>query len=295
MAVPVDLGVSPPPPVRRALGLARDHVRSAVLAARQPHAFDDVERYCMFVGYPRSGHTIIGSLLNAHPEVVIGHELDALRLLPARFTRRQIFALLLDADRRFEARGRVSTGAYDYRVPGQWQGRYACLRVIGDKKGGASAERIERRPGLVDELRARTGLPLRCINVVRHPLDNVTTIARRDRLSIGAALDYYDALNRGVAAARARCGTEEWFALSHEDFVAAPARALADLFGFLGVEPHAEVVDAAAAIVRDRPHRSRRLDEWDAPALRRLASMAESHDHLHRYVDDLGEAARSSG
>jgi phage terminase large subunit-like protein len=41
--------------------------------------FHDVGVFCIFIGYPRSGHSLVGSLLNAHPEVIISHELDVLR------------------------------------------------------------------------------------------------------------------------------------------------------------------------------------------------------------------------
>ena len=30
--------------------------------------FDDLKTYCMFLGYPRSGHSLIGALLDAHPD-----------------------------------------------------------------------------------------------------------------------------------------------------------------------------------------------------------------------------------
>jgi hypothetical protein len=34
---------------------------------RHRASFAHVESFCMFIGYPRSGHTLIGSILDAHP------------------------------------------------------------------------------------------------------------------------------------------------------------------------------------------------------------------------------------
>ena len=45
--------------------------------------FETIQLYCMFVGYPRSGHSLVGTLLDAHPDIVIAHELDALRHIRA--------------------------------------------------------------------------------------------------------------------------------------------------------------------------------------------------------------------
>ena len=40
--------------------------------------FDDLQAYCLFVGPRRSGTTLLGQLLNAHPSVVIAHQLYSL-------------------------------------------------------------------------------------------------------------------------------------------------------------------------------------------------------------------------
>jgi hypothetical protein len=39
----------------------------------------------MFIGYLRSGHSLIASLLDAHPNPIATHELDALKFVGARF------------------------------------------------------------------------------------------------------------------------------------------------------------------------------------------------------------------
>ena len=37
-------------------------------------AVEGVEKYVFFAGYPRSGHSMIGSVMDAHPNMVIAHE-----------------------------------------------------------------------------------------------------------------------------------------------------------------------------------------------------------------------------
>jgi hypothetical protein len=63
-------------------------------------SFDQVENFCMFIGYPRSGHTLVGSLLDAHPNIILADELNALKFIEAGFSERQIFYLLLRNSRR---------------------------------------------------------------------------------------------------------------------------------------------------------------------------------------------------
>ena len=61
-----------------------------------PVLFSDLETYCMFLGYPRSGHSLVGALLDAHPDVIIAHELDVLKYIGEGCGRPQIYSLLLE-------------------------------------------------------------------------------------------------------------------------------------------------------------------------------------------------------
>ncbi|KAJ7379389.1 hypothetical protein OS493_016626 [Desmophyllum pertusum] len=40
--------------------------------------YDGVETFVMFIGYPRSRHSLVGAILDAHPEIIIPHEYDVL-------------------------------------------------------------------------------------------------------------------------------------------------------------------------------------------------------------------------
>src|SRR5581483_4762206 len=87
-----------------------------------------VETFCLFIGYPRSGHSIVGALLNAHRHAVIAHELDAPRLVLAGCSREVLFSRILARAAWFNLRGNASN--YDYQVPNRWQGRFEALLVV---------------------------------------------------------------------------------------------------------------------------------------------------------------------
>ena len=67
--------------------------------------FSGVSTYCMFIGLPRSGHTLVGVLLNAHKNAVIAHELNALKFIKRGFSKNQLFYLLLYRDGLFRKAG----------------------------------------------------------------------------------------------------------------------------------------------------------------------------------------------
>src|SRR6185503_2841686 len=68
----------------------RRFLQSWVGSLKWKRSFRDLDTFCTFIGYPRSGHTLIGSLLYAHPNAIIADELDALRFLQAGFSRNQV-------------------------------------------------------------------------------------------------------------------------------------------------------------------------------------------------------------
>lgn len=240
----------------RQLGAATRH-----LAAVELDWCKDLQAYCMFVGYPRSGHSIIGALLDAHPDMLVAHERGVLRLVELGLHRNQIFHLLRESSEREAATGRFE-GEYRYEVPGQWQGRFRKLKVIGDKEGGLSAEALAHKPGLLEELRATLGLPLRVVHVVRNPFDNITTFSRKRRVDLRQGIDHYFMLCAANARVRNELPPESFHELRHEDLVADPGLHLRRLCTFLGVEATDDYVDACASIVFKEPRPSRKDLPW---------------------------------
>ncbi len=229
--------------------------------------YRDVGCFCLFIGYPRSGHSLIGSLLSAHPEMVVAHELDALGHVAAGVGRTDLFDRLLAHDQAFHGQGRNWNG-YHYAVPGQWQGRVRRLRVIGDKKGGMTAYHLSRDARLYDLLAQRVELPLRWIHVIRNPLDMIATRARALNVPLATAAAEHFKSWQVIDWFRARLrGTGGWFDLHLEDFVADPSGKLAALCAFLGVEAAPGYLSDCASIVFSRARQTRQSQIW-SPRLR---------------------------
>ena len=178
--------------------LGAGHWISLLGAGRCRRHLSNVETYLMFIGSPSSGHSIVGALLDAQPEIVCAYEQNALKYVLTGFNRRQLFWLLLENSRRFARSGSRSSG-YRYAVSGSWQGRFRTLRAIGDKQGQGATLRLYKRPWLMGRLRRVVGVPVRGILVTRNPFDNIATIARRDGIELADAAARYLALCRRVA------------------------------------------------------------------------------------------------
>jgi hypothetical protein len=267
--------------------LAREIAAGALEGARRRRWFDALEAFVCFLGYPRSGHTLVGSLLDAHPEVLVAHELDVLRFVRPWIPRTALLGLLARSEARFARRGFEWQG-YDYRVPGQWQGRVSRLRVAGDKRGRATTERLHHDPALLDRLRRKLGVPVRFVHVVRNPYDNITTMARRAHGDLALAARRYFELCDGVAAVRARLAPGEILDVRHEDVVADPRGALARLCAFVGVEPDDAYLEACASVVFPSPRRSRHDGPWTPALVSEVAERAAAYPFLAGYTFEEG-------
>ena len=101
--------------------------------------YDGVETFVMFIGYPRSSHSLVGAILDAHPEIIIPHQYDVIKYWnkyrpsttrKTKMSKYHLFYNLHQLSREqavFGIRSKYPKGkmeGYNYNVPGSWQGGY---------------------------------------------------------------------------------------------------------------------------------------------------------------------------
>ncbi len=219
------------------------------------------ERMVMFVGQSRSGHSLVGSLIDAHPDAVIAHEIHALRhLMKGRSFADVSRAIKLNAFL-FDRLGRGYTG-YSYQVPGQHQGGYKTLRVIGDKKGNGTTRLLRRSPNALAWLDDNLPVRLQLINVIRDPFDNIATKATRTGVSLA------EAARRFLANARTLDGLQrerpdQTKIVYLDELIATPKPVLHDLLAWLDLDQEVDgYLKACASLVFDKPSRTRDKVTW---------------------------------
>jgi len=262
-----------------------DFIRGNMLSRTFKWDFTQIQAFCMFVGYPRSGHTLVGSLLDAHPDIVISHEMDVLRYLRYGFSKKQILSLIIHKDKAFTGKGREWSG-YDYQISGLWQGHYRSLKVIGDKEGSESTRQLMKRPELLQKVREEIGYPLRLIHIVRHPLDNITThyIKRNPQQTLQEAIDDYFSRVETNSKIRQTMDATEWCELKHETIVDDPVASITKMIRFLGVEPIEEYLNASAEKVYKSPHNSRNKIEWPDDLVKQVEKRSQKFEFLRDYT-----------
>ena len=149
-----------------------------------------IKKFVFFIGYPRSGHSIIGSMMDAHPNMVIAHEFMLFKKLSQGSQRSQLknktflFNKLYwdsykDAHRGWRSTSEQNKG-YTLEINSPWQGTFEHLKVIGDKSGGvtvmnymASPIRFQQHYRFLQQ--TLDNIPIHVIHVVRNPYDMIAT------------------------------------------------------------------------------------------------------------------------
>jgi hypothetical protein len=263
-------------------------VRFGIGAMRMRSQLDEVKTYCLFIGHARSGHSVLGALLDAHPQIVISDELDALRYLSAGFGRRQLLFGSVELARRQAAnlrrKGGLAGTSYSYHVPNQSQGRVSKLRVVGDSQAGWTTRRLAHDPRLLQRLeRTMAPLDVRFIHVVRNPFDNIATMMLRGRRSFDDAFAQYVTNCRSIGPLSESIGSTRVYRLRHEALVAEPTTTLRNALAFLHVQSDDEYISAATSIVYSRPSQSRLKVDWQPDRVERVRALISEIDFLSGY------------
>jgi hypothetical protein len=253
--------------------------------------FSDIEFFCLFIGYPYSGHTIIGSLLDAHPEVVISIEADVLGLIEKGFSRKLIYSAILRNNQKFNTKLKTSWLGYSYKVPGLSQGTSDTLRIIGDKKGAKTTNHLIGNISLLGQLEQVSGKPIKMIHIVRNPFDNIASMLLRAKEKkkncnedfFKNRIDYFfsnaDMNNSIINKYPANVIT-----IYHEEFIADPSETLYKLLSFLGLAPTKDYLKNCASIVRNSPHQTRDLVKWPEGFKELTIELMKRYSFFQRYL-----------
>ena len=250
--------------------------------------FDGVETFTLFIGHNKSGTSLLGSLLDAHRNIVISDEANAIKYIDAGLSWEEVFPILFRASVSEARKGRVTArrlGAYDYMVPGQWQGRAVDPLVVGDSMSGTTTRLLSRRPELLDDIQRSVGKrAVRLLQVVRNPFDPISLMAIRGRRSLEDSVDrYFTACDRLMEIHR-RLGDDSILRVYYEDLVASPDEELAGVCAYLGVEAAPHYLEACAGIVDPGFEDSRNRVDWDRASIADVEGRIGEYPFLAGYV-----------
>lgn len=261
-----------------------------------------VKKFVLFIGYFRSGHSIVGSLLDAHPNVVVAHELNVIRWLSqldqqnleVKEVKAELFnELYANSFNNVFTGGKRSENdkGYNLTIKSSWQGRYKeRIDVIGDKNGGGTSrmyrDNAKEFKLAYKRLNQFASIPIRFIHCVRNPFDVISTMMlyRTQRISnqkdlvpnlrkshhmyknvkeLSSAANLFFSLADSVMnISRSMISGDQLLELHNHELVSHPEETVLKLCQFLNIDCPRDYVKVCAAKVFPKISRSRFTVDW---------------------------------
>jgi hypothetical protein len=254
---------------------------------RNPERFAATDVLCVFIGHVKSGGSLLGAMLAAHPDALVSDEVGVLKYLEAGFSREQIFHLIEKGSRREAVKDRVTARRlepYSLAVPDMYQGRSEHVRVVGDTRAGPTTRLLGDEPALLDEL-VRMAAPseVRFIHVVRDPRDPIAAMMRRGKRTFANAMADYESQCHRLVKIRERVSPARVLTVDYETLIGDPSAGVASACDFLGLARHDDHLAACARLVDPHRDAERTWVAWPDESSDALAELIASVPFLERY------------
>ena len=279
-------------------------------------ATTSISKFLLFVGYARSGHSIIGSILDAHPHVIIAHEYSLISQWltdPLLHSNKTWLYNVLYENSYFSSNTNgtrmrsLSRKGYSLIVDNLWQGSYnRNIIVIGDKAGGKTTNTyLRNKTGVhkvITELRETVKVPIVAIHAVRNPFDNIATmVLRKSHLynqyhgSNSSVYDDIDVLNARANAYFKRVSavvemTQQLnisvITVHNDDLIHHPARTISHLCSNLSITCTKEYLAQCSSAVYVTSFHSRHKIQWTARLIDFVHEKSKQFSFLQRYKFD---------
>ena len=273
---------------------------------------DGIESFLFFVGWPRSCHSIVGSMLDAHPNIIVAHEFFLFEQLQEDMDKKTLFNKLyrtsyLSIQRGWRS-GHKSSKGYTLDIDGSWQGRFTKLTVIGDKSGGDAVKRYMDDAHLFkmiySQLLAEVKLPFKVIQVTRNPFDMIATATLYGGSPVNGAkvpatpthkfsnfkmLSSRTSFFLGLSTALTQMVSDLNLSPHQvycEDLIADPIGTMSGICQYLEVDCSEDYLQMCADKTFKNASESRHLVEWDPQLLSSLKQDIKQFPFFDRYTFD---------
>jgi hypothetical protein len=226
---------------------------------------------------------LIGSILDAHKNICISHELNVLDLFLHDYNFSQIRYLITRNSKRYAKNGRKWEG-YDYSIHEQYQGNINKLLVIGDKKGGTTSNLLRKYPDLLNQFQESLPLPIKIIHVIRNPYDCISTrfIKNINSFTLEDIIDMF--FNQAKCVLKMKTQTEFDILDVHiEKFIISPDRELKRILKFFEVKDFNSYIDDCIKIIFPVTKKTRHEISWSKETKERINKEIRKFDFFKQY------------
>ncbi|KAI6661283.1 hypothetical protein LOD99_10063 [Oopsacas minuta] len=285
---------------------------------RNGSSVNKIKNFIVFLGYPRSGGSIVGAVLDAHPHVVLSNEFNPVmrwtkseRGTIAKFNRFELFRNIKNAawsDLHNNGGTRSKTFNWKYYtldIPGLFQGEYKdYIQIIGDKQDNHLVDYDTGNDDsksfiqLLERFKDFVGYQVKFFHTVRNPYDNIATVllyrlsSRNQVIKSGKTINRPDILvsvikQQFVLYEKIQRYLEYFgdrvLTLYHEDLISNPTIYIQRMCNHMEIYCGEDYVEKVSKSVFSKATESRHSVVWNQDAKTKVESAIQKYSFLNRY------------
>jgi hypothetical protein len=241
-------------------------------------SIDQIKYYLSFIGWGRSGNSLVGALLDFHPNVYVKNEFFPLQ---ERFkTQEQIFKKILEKIERKRKKGTTQKwGGFDH---GTFEDMYKGVPfVVGGKKGGFTSNKLIDEPEfftkVYDEI---IKVPVKWLHIQRNPFDNISSFRKIKSIERGIELYFKHA----QAVKQVLESDRDCLTVRQEDLIANTKREVQRMCDHMDIETYPKYLNHCRKVVWKKPNKSRFKKKWSNKNIRIVEEKMKEYEFMRGYT-----------
>ena len=241
-----------------------------VVNDNQQH-FCDFKSFCLIIGNSRSGSTILGSIVDAHPNAIIANETMASQVFWRGLSKSDILGEIIENSSANFKSGRQSE-EYQYQI-GAAPGSKSAVSVYGDKIWNPATLLLHGDYDLISGLEKTLEAKVVLIASIRNPFDTIATMHKRSKAPIEDRIRWFFMHCDALAAIEAKMTKSSFLISYHEQLIDCPDEEISRISRALMLPLDHQHLKNVDRLLYRRPSNSRSSIEW---------TMAEVDEILER-------------
>ncbi len=241
--------------------------------------FNQLKYLVLFLGNPRSGTTLIRTIIDAHPNAIIGNEVHILRCMENGETWEKVLKRLCISHDRFKTNPYWS--GYSYHIDERI--KKTQLFVVGDKRAVGTIKFFLANPSLLKELFTWSPVPIKIIRCVRHPLDVIATKHFRNKKCIDRIIEKYFFIEKSAEKLLGSLHCDV-IHIYNDQIIVNPKNEILRILNFLELEPDSSFIGNCIDRIYSTKSLSRNKVDWKSEQLKEIESQTKSLPHLYRFT-----------
>lgn len=217
-----------------------------------PKCFNLIDHIVIFVGHAHSGHSIIGAMLDSHPDTAIANELNIPKVIKHhKLSERQIYSLIINQSKDISKKDGWRNSEYKYNFKSTGQSKNIKPKVIGDKKAGGSTRIFYNHFWVFEHLLDIFGEKLKLVFVNRNARDIVAAYSyymkqEPSQFHIDRYIENYNTTMK----LKSTLPPNQWLTINQKDFIDKPGVILSKLFRFFNLSEEKDYIQYLSSFVR---------------------------------------------